>query len=117
MFSRHEIPDKFFVETNGNSRELLVIDRLTQEITLVENRNQIPPVVKSRPICGIIGTIRLLAGNYLVVITKSSKAGQINGQDIWRVEETDVISFSRTLLHLNEEQVWSNLLLFINLFH
>jgi phosphatidylinositol 4-phosphatase len=110
VFSRHEIPDKFFVETNGNSRELLVIDRLTQEITLVENRNQIPPVAKSRPICGIIGTIRLLAGNYLVVITKSSKAGQINGQDIWRVEETDVISFSRTLLHLNEEQVNSNLL-------
>lgn len=102
---RHETADKFFVEPCSNSRKLLVVDRLNCEINLEENRGQVPTAARSRPICGLVGTIRLLAGQYLVVITKASKAGSINGQDIWKVDDTDVISFPKTLLHLNEEQV------------
>jgi hypothetical protein len=29
----------------------------------------------------------------------------VNGQDIWKVDETEIIPFARTFLHLNEEQV------------
>ena len=54
---------------------------------------------------GIVGTIRLLAGQYLVVITKSSRSGTVNGQDIWRIEGTELLPFARTMLHLTDEQV------------
>jgi hypothetical protein len=69
------------------------------------NHGQIPQASSSKPICGIVGTLQLLAGPYLVVITKKSKVGTINGQTIWKVAETEVISYTRTLLHLTEKQV------------
>lgn len=83
----------------------MVIDRLNQEISLVDGKKNIPTTAKSRSIFGIVGTIRLLGCQYLVVITKCSKAGMVNSQDIWKVDETEIIPFARTLLHLNEEQV------------
>lgn len=52
-----------------------------------------------------MGTIRLLAGNYLVVIVGKKHIGTINGQPIFQVTETEVIPYSRTLLHLTENQV------------
>jgi len=54
-----------------------------------------------------MGTIHLLAGNYLVVITGKKHVGTINGEDIWEVTGTEVISYCRTLLHLSETQVSS----------
>ena len=40
----------------------------------------------------------------MIVITKVSKVGEIYGQTILRVEETEIIPFSRTNLHLTEDQ-------------
>lgn len=92
------------------------------------NYGQIPQASSTKPICGIVGTLRLLAGPYLVIITKKHKVGSINGQTIWQVAETEVISYSRTLLHLTEKQViccrfcsglWNSLvtLVFINIYN
>lgn len=100
-------PEKFFVEAI-NSNELLVIDRVSQEITLQGNHGQIPQTSSSKPICGIIGTVRLIAGPYLVVITRKSKIGTINNQDVWLLEDYEIISFTRTLLHLTEKQISEN---------
>lgn len=105
MLFRHETSDQFFIEPCQSQANILVIDRLSQEFSLVSAKTEIPSTSKSRPIFGIVGTIRLLAGHYLVVITKCSKAGMVNGQDIWRVDESEVIPFARTFLHLNEQQV------------
>lgn len=69
------------------------------------NYGQIPQASSTKPICGIVGTLQLLAGPYLVIITKKLKVGTINGQTIWQVAETEVISYTRTLLHLTEKQV------------
>jgi hypothetical protein len=102
---RHETSDQFFIEPSQNPTNILVIDRLNHEFSLVDGRKHVPSTAKSRSIFGIVGTIRLLAGPYLVVITKCSKAGMVNGQDIWKVDETEIIPFARTILHLNEEQV------------
>lgn len=69
------------------------------------NYGQIPQASSSKPICGIVGTLQLLAGPYLVIITKKDKVGTINGETIWKVAEIEVISYTRTLLHLTEKQV------------
>jgi len=105
LSSRHETPYKFFIEPTGNNDKFLALDRLSQEIRLVANRDEIPKNATRKPIFGIIGTIQLIACKYLVVITKCSRAGIVNGQHIWRVDETQILPFSRSILHLNEEQV------------
>lgn len=58
-----------------------------------------------RTIFGVLGRIRLVAGFYLVVITNRKHVGQISGHDIWRIEEVDLIQFTKTSLHLNLKQV------------
>ena len=94
----------------------MALDRLNQEIRLVASRDEIPKNAIRKPIFGMIGTIQLIACKYLVVITKRSRAGMVNGQHIWKVDETQILPFSRSILHLNEEQVgYSNKVKFIQL--
>lgn len=45
------------------------------------------------------------AGPYLIVITKKSLVGNIYGQSIWKIDDTDIIPYARTMLRLTEEQV------------
>lgn len=104
----HTQDDKFYIEARDpGTKEVLVIDRLSQEIILEENALSIPPGA-SKPICGIMGIIKLLRGSYLVVITKKTKVGEINGQLIWKVAGTETIPYKRTDLHLTEEQKEDN---------
>ncbi|XP_047001816.1 phosphatidylinositol-3-phosphatase SAC1 isoform X2 [Schistocerca americana] len=100
-------PEKFYIEAT-NSNELLVIDRVSQDMLLQGKHVQIPQSSSSKPICGIVGIIRLIAGPYLIVVTRKWKVGTINNQDIWRIDECEVIPFSRTLLHLTEKQTAEN---------
>ncbi|KAG0209131.1 hypothetical protein BGX33_005829 [Mortierella sp. NVP41] len=54
---------------------------------------------------GVIGFVRLLAGEYMVVITERSKLGQIGEKDIYRVKDYKVLPLSRNTLALTEAQV------------
>ncbi|KAJ1527310.1 hypothetical protein ONE63_008829 [Megalurothrips usitatus] len=101
-------PEKFFVEPVSGNGNLMVIDRVSQDISLQVNKGQIPPSSSCKVISGIMGTVRLLAGNYLVVILGKKHIGTINGQPVFQVTETEVISYSRTLLHLTENQMADN---------
>ncbi|XP_063951272.1 phosphatidylinositol-3-phosphatase SAC1-B-like [Lytechinus pictus] len=105
----HTQDDKFFIEARDpGTKEVLVIDRLSQEIILEENGINIPPGASSKPICGIMGIIKLLRGSYLVIITKKEKVGEINGQAIWKISGTESIPYKKTDLHLTEEQKQDN---------
>lgn len=105
----HITAANFFVEpVDSSARELLVIDRLTSEITLTKNERRIPIDAEVRLIFGIVGVIRLLAGPYLIVITRREKVGEVDQRPIWKVTGTEVISYQRTLLHLNEQQTQDN---------
>ena len=73
-------------------------------IIFTENAD-IPPAV-TKVIWGIFGIIRLTAGPYLIVITKKEKVGEICGHTIWKVTDTEMLSYKRTTLHLTEKQVW-----------
>lgn len=100
--------EKFYVEPAG-TKVLLVVDRVSQQIyTQAGTANQIPPTASRRKIWGIVGTIRLLACRYLIVITDALMIGTIAGQKIYRIVSTDVIPYSRSSLHLSEKQVQNN---------
>ncbi|KAF7411864.1 hypothetical protein HZH66_000760 [Vespula vulgaris] len=101
-------PEKFYVEPAG-IKVLLVVDRVSQQVyTQVGTASLIPPTASRRKIWGIVGTIRLLACRYLIVITDALMIGTIAGQQIYRIVSTDVIPYSRSSLHLSEKQVQNN---------
>ncbi|XP_046842315.1 phosphatidylinositol-3-phosphatase SAC1-like isoform X2 [Xenia sp. Carnegie-2017] len=103
--------DKFYVEPKDSKEtdeKVLEIDRVSQELVLADNKGQIPVQSESKDIFGIIGVINLIAGSYLVVITKRKFVGIINSHEIWKVQATEVIAFPRTQHHLSEKQDTDN---------
>lgn len=72
--------------------------------------NQIPNVVSVRKICGVLGTIKLLSGNHLIVATHRIFVGVLNGQVIWRLAGFDIIPYIPSITNLNETQVYVDLL-------
>jgi len=105
----HTTSERFLVEpeTSGK-KDVLVIDRLTQELFLQDGGTPIPASAITKTIYGIVGVIKLIAGSYLIVITKREKVGNIQDSEIWKVTGTEVISYKRSLNHLTEKQVSIN---------
>uniref|UniRef100_A0A3Q3K2V7 SAC domain-containing protein n=1 Tax=Monopterus albus TaxID=43700 RepID=A0A3Q3K2V7_MONAL len=83
---------------------VLAIDRVSTEMTLTVRRD-IPVSAETRQICGLMGTIRLVAGMYLVAITKKKKVGDLLGHSVWKALDFDIISYKKTVLHLTDNQV------------
>ncbi|KAK0077686.1 hypothetical protein PV325_003590 [Microctonus aethiopoides] len=101
--------EKFYVEA-VDAKVLLAVDRLNQHIyTQVGTASQIPQTAIRRKIWGIVGTIRLLACRYFIVITNAERIGTIASQQIFRIVSTDIIPYSKSDLHLTEKQVENNI--------
>ncbi|XP_028818989.1 phosphatidylinositide phosphatase SAC1-A isoform X3 [Denticeps clupeoides] len=101
-FNLHTTPEKFYVEAcDDGATDVLVIDRVSTEMTLA-GKKDIPPSGVTRPICGIMGSIRLVAGTYLIVITRKKKMGDLCGHTVWKAVDFDVVSYKKTLLHLTD---------------
>nr|DBA24735.1 TPA: hypothetical protein GDO54_012354 [Pyxicephalus adspersus] len=104
----HTTPEKFFVEAcDDGVEDVLAIDRVSTEVALT-GKKDIPPSAITRPICGILGTIRLVAGMYLIVITRKKKVGDLFNHSIWKATGFDVISYKKTILHLTDTQLQDN---------
>ncbi|XP_030580552.1 phosphatidylinositol-3-phosphatase SAC1-B [Archocentrus centrarchus] len=101
-------PERFYIEAcDDGSVDVLAIDRVSAEMTLTVRRD-IPASAETRPICGLMGTIRLVAGMYLVVITKKKKVGDLLGHAVWKALDFDIISYKKTVLHLTDNQMQDN---------
>ncbi|KAF9171742.1 hypothetical protein BGX21_005750 [Mortierella sp. AD011] len=64
-------------------------------------------------IYGVIGFIRLLLGEYIIVITERTKVGQVSGHDIFKVKDYRVLPLSRnnlTQTQIGEEASYLSLL-------
>lgn len=70
--------------------------------------SQIPSTASRRKIWGIIGTIRLLACRYLIIITEAIEIGTIAGHQIYKIVATEVIPYTKSSLHLSEKQLQNN---------
>lgn len=95
--------DRFFLEP-VNSKQLLVIDRVTHEIVLEENNGQIPFSASRKTVYGCVGIVHLIAGPYLILITKRIKVGTLNKQTIWRMSDWQVVPYARSTASLTPEQ-------------
>ncbi|NWR77068.1 SAC1 phosphatase, partial [Centropus bengalensis] len=104
----HITPEKFYVEAcDEGTDDVLAIDRVSTEVTLTVKKD-VPPSAVTRPIFGILGTIRLVAGTYLIVITKKKKVGEIFNHAIWKATDFDILSYKKTMLHLTDIQLQDN---------
>ncbi|XP_066255280.1 phosphatidylinositol-3-phosphatase SAC1 [Euwallacea similis] len=99
--------EKFYLEPKS-SDELLVIDRASEVVTLERNSGQIPPAHSRKDFCGLLGSINLLAGRYLVLLTQRDLVGYIAGHPIWKLVKAELVPYSRSLLHLNNEKLVDN---------
>uniref|UniRef100_A0A8C2W1M9 Phosphatidylinositol-3-phosphatase SAC1 n=2 Tax=Chinchilla lanigera TaxID=34839 RepID=A0A8C2W1M9_CHILA len=104
----HITPEKFYVEAcDDGADDVLTIDRVSTEVTLAVKKD-VPPSAVTRPIFGILGTIHLVAGNYLIVITKKTKIGEFFNHVIWKATDFDILSYKKTMLHLTDIQLQDN---------
>ncbi|XP_066143356.1 phosphatidylinositol-3-phosphatase SAC1 [Euwallacea fornicatus] len=99
--------EKFYLEPKS-SDELLVIDRASEVVTLERNSGQIPSAHARKDFCGLLGSINLLAGRYLVLLTQRDLVGYIVGHPIWKLVKAELVPYSRSLLHLNNEKLVDN---------
>uniref|UniRef100_A0A803TDQ8 Phosphatidylinositol-3-phosphatase SAC1 n=1 Tax=Anolis carolinensis TaxID=28377 RepID=A0A803TDQ8_ANOCA len=99
---------KFYVEAcDVGANDVLAIDRVSTEVTLTVKKD-IPPSAVTRQIYGILGTIRLVAGTYLIVITKKRKVGEFFNHVVWKATDFDILSYKKTILHLTDIQLQDN---------
>ncbi|XP_060539626.1 phosphatidylinositol-3-phosphatase SAC1 isoform X1 [Pantherophis guttatus] len=104
----HITPEKFYVEAcDDGADDVLTIDRVSTEITLTVKKD-VPPSAITRQICGILGTIRLVAGTYLIVITRKRKVGEFFNHVVWKAIDFDILSYKKTMLHLTDIQLQDN---------
>ncbi|XP_014288427.1 phosphatidylinositol-3-phosphatase SAC1 [Halyomorpha halys] len=101
-------PEKFYIEPIEDPDNSLIIDRFTGNLIISNvpgSSGDAPIIEEKKTIYGILGIIKLLAGRYLVVVTARTKVGQIGRREVFRIESTEVICFSRSTNHLNDEQI------------
>ncbi|XP_026228172.1 phosphatidylinositide phosphatase SAC1-B isoform X1 [Anabas testudineus] len=107
-FNLRTTPEKFYIEPcDDGSEDVLAIDRVSTEMTLTVRRD-IPASAENRTVCGLMGTIRLVAGMYLVVITKKKKVGDLLGHAVWKALDFEILSYKKTILHLTDNQMQDN---------
>ncbi|CAH1393023.1 unnamed protein product [Nezara viridula] len=99
--------EKFYIEPVQDMDNSLILDRVTGNITISNvpgSSGDAPVVGEKKTIYGILGTIRLLAGQYLVVVTGRTKIGNIWRREVFQMDSAEVICFSRSTTHLNDKQ-------------
>lgn len=106
-YFRYITPEKFYIEPRAD-KELLIIDRPSESVTLNRNVGQIPATSSRKDFCGLLGSINLLAGRYLVIVTQRELVGYIAGHAIWRLAKAELLPYTRSMLHLSPEQASDN---------
>lgn len=82
---------------------ILIVNNLSTN-SIAGNTNQYYDSRTLRKVCGILGTINLIDGHYLLVATHREFVGVINGQVIWRLAGHDLIPFHASSIYLTDAQ-------------
>ncbi|XP_014270800.1 phosphatidylinositol-3-phosphatase SAC1 [Halyomorpha halys] len=99
--------EKFYIEPVQDTKNCLIIDRVTENITISNitgSNGEKQSIAEKKIIYGILGIMRLLAGQYLVVVTGRTKIGVIWKREVFQMDSAEVICFSQSINHLNDKQ-------------
>ncbi|XP_040372338.1 phosphoinositide phosphatase SAC8 isoform X2 [Rosa chinensis] len=92
-----EFPDKFVVKSVEAPDQGFVIARRDGTIEPLDGDSSSASPSKTSTIYGVVGTIRLLAGNYLLVITSRIEVGNYLGFPVYRVTSMKFLSCNEVL--------------------
>lgn len=91
-----EFRDKFVIKSKESPDDGFFIDRRDGSIELLSDGDECSAgPLKTSTIFGVVGTIRLLAGTYMLVVTSRKEVGSFHGFPVYRV-------MSMRFLHCNE---------------
>ncbi len=104
----YQTSDNFYLVPLKNAaanQKGLVINRQTEEVTVSEGVGAVvASLYPSRRVHGVFGSIRLIAGKYLLLVSRVAKIGEIMAEPIYRVKAIEMIPYHHSELHLTEEQ-------------
>ncbi|KAF9433991.1 hypothetical protein BGZ76_008718 [Entomortierella beljakovae] len=87
------------INTDGSAAsEHIVIQRSTGSIQLNSSSVTKSSGDEVLNIYGVIGFIRLLAGDHIIVITERTQVGEVDGQGIYKVKDYKILPLSRNNL-------------------
>lgn len=96
--------DKFIIYPCTNPTEYLIIDRLSEEVS-IQKDVKIEANLETFKIWGIWGMIKLISGHFLIVIKDIEKIGTVNKHDIFKIIASQIIPLSRSNRHIIESQI------------
>jgi hypothetical protein len=99
--------DERFYLFSTRSTEVLEVDRVNFDIKL-SRKDVVPTAAVSRPVCLLLGIIHLVSGPYLILATEKRCVGSIDAHMVYEVAGTELVSFSKTNIHLSESQEKDN---------
>lgn len=107
LFQRYITTEKFYIEPKlGN--KIIVIDRISECAHIELKDNQIPTTIKYEEFCGLLGSINLLAGRYLLIATQRELVGFIAGHSIWKLAGSKLVPYFKSAIHINNSQLADN---------
>ncbi|KAF5199854.1 Phosphoinositide phosphatase sac8 [Thalictrum thalictroides] len=92
-----QFPDKFVIRSTNSSQNAFSINRTDGNIETIigDSSSWIPTKVSI--IYGVVGTIRLLAGTYILVITSRKEVGSYVGFPVFRIMSMKFMACNATL--------------------
>ncbi|XP_022767755.1 phosphoinositide phosphatase SAC8 isoform X5 [Durio zibethinus] len=111
-----EYQDKFVVKSLESPDQGFSISRREGNIETLSDASSSEKPSKTSAIYGVAGTIRLLAGTYLLVITSRKEVGSFLGFPVYRVESMKFLACNEALRFSNSQEadprfVWNKHLL------
>lgn len=99
-----EFKDKYVIRAVDSPHQGFSADRYDGNIHPLNSDDDLGSPDKISKICGVVGTIRLVAGMYILVMTSSKEVGKYNGFPIFRVESMKYLPCNQALKELNSQE-------------
>ncbi|XP_022767758.1 phosphoinositide phosphatase SAC8 isoform X7 [Durio zibethinus] len=99
-----EYQDKFVVKSLESPDQGFSISRREGNIETLSDASSSEKPSKTSAIYGVAGTIRLLAGTYLLVITSRKEVGSFLGFPVYRVESMKFLACNEALRFSNSQE-------------
>lgn len=100
----HEFPDKFVIRPVKSPGQGFSIARSDGTFRNLDGEVNLETASRMYTIFGVAGTIRLLAGTYVLVITSRKEVGTYLGYPVFRVISMKFLSCNEGLSNLNNQQ-------------
>uniref|UniRef100_A0A7C9E1L3 SAC domain-containing protein n=1 Tax=Opuntia streptacantha TaxID=393608 RepID=A0A7C9E1L3_OPUST len=110
-----EFEDKYVIRAVGCTNQGFSISRFDGDIQPLINEDLSGSPSKTSKICGVVGTIRLVSGTHIIVITSAKEVGKYLGFPVFRVQSLKCLPCNQALKQLSpqekkEEAYFRNLL-------